>query len=120
MDQTSDEPAEPGYTEDGLPIRDNPISRSSGRAPKSGHPRERSKVEEEGVPATDTEARSPLGVGRSEGRGGEKLSKDKESGRKPAGLTGKAERPAGKATGREHTGVRPSKTDTVNPHGDEN
>lgn len=90
----------------------NPISRSSGgRTPASGPGRESSRQEGQGVSGTDTEATSALGVGRSTARSGEKVVRDegKEAGRREVGSTGKAERSAGRSSGRDSTGVNPHK-----------
>jgi hypothetical protein len=89
-------------------VQQNPISRSSGdNVPPPGPPREPSRAEAEGVPSTDTEARSPLGVGRSTGRRGEEVVRTagKEAGRHEAGTSGKAERPVGKSSRRDATAV---------------
>lgn len=92
------------------PDRANPISRSSGKGGERGPAREISQVERDGVPSTDTDARTPLGVGESFGRRGENIGKQegKEPGRRDAGTTGQAKRPAGESTGRDAT--------TINPH----
>ena len=45
---------------------------------------------------------------------GEELGKQQEPGRKDAGTTGGAKRPAGKSTGRDSTGVNPK--DPVDPN----
>jgi hypothetical protein len=90
------------------PIQENPISRSSGaNVPPPGPGREPSAEEEAGVSSTDTEATSPHGVGESETRRGEDIRKDegKEAGRKEAGRTGKAQRPAGTSGSRDSTSI---------------
>jgi hypothetical protein len=103
-------------------VQQNPISRSSGdNVPPPGPPREPSRAEAEGVPSTDTEARSPLGVGRSTGRRGEKVVRalGKEAGRHEAGTSGRAERPVGKSSSRDTTSVNRHKPDESDPSRDE-
>jgi hypothetical protein len=67
-----------------------------------------SKEEREGVPPTDTTAATPLGVGESTGGRGEELG-GKEAGREDIEPQGDTQRPAGVSTGRDVTGVNPSK-----------
>jgi hypothetical protein len=91
--------------------RQNPISRSSGKRPSTGQRREPSRAEEEGVPSTDTSARSPLDVGRSYGRRGENVvrAEGKEAGRRESGTSAHPERSAGKSSGRDTSSVNPHK-----------
>jgi hypothetical protein len=88
-------------------IQDNPISRSSDVEHESGPGREISEEELDGVSATDMEASSPLGVGESSSRRGEEIGAGAESGRRDAGTTGQAERPAGTSTARDSTTIDP-------------
>jgi hypothetical protein len=70
--------------------------------------REPSKVERRGVPATDTSARTPLGVGTSTSRRGERIAATEgEAGRRGHGVRGKSRRPAGKSAPEHDTGVAP-------------
>ncbi|MER5644644.1 hypothetical protein [Streptosporangium sp. NPDC002524] len=74
-----------------------------------GPPRVISDAERGGVSATDTEARSPLGVGTSENRGAEKTaSRKKERGREKVG-TDERGRPYGVSRPEDATGVSPRK-----------
>ncbi|WP_329084503.1 MULTISPECIES: hypothetical protein [unclassified Streptosporangium] len=74
-----------------------------------GPPRVVSGVERGGVPSTDTEARSPLGVGTSEHRGAEKTaSRKKEAGREKVG-TDERGRPYGVSHPEDVTGISPRK-----------
>lgn len=78
--------------------------------------REPSEAERTGVPATDTQARSPLGVGGSTSRRAERIA-EPEQGRARKGLRGRTRRPYGKvrpdhmteAAPRSHAG-EPSRT----------
>jgi hypothetical protein len=88
-------------------IQDNPISRSSNVEHEAGPGREISEEERDGVPATDMEASSPLGVGESSSRRGEEIGAGAESGRRDAGTTGQAQRPAGTSTERDSTTIDP-------------
>ncbi|WP_344923255.1 hypothetical protein [Streptosporangium oxazolinicum] len=75
-----------------------------------GPPRVVSSAERKGVPATDTEARSPLGVGTSENRGAEKIaSRKKDAGREKVG-TDEAGRPYGVSHPEDVTGISPGKS----------
>ena len=66
-----------------------------------------SDEEREGVSATDTEARSPLGVGPSEQRGAEEIAaREDEEGREKAG-TDERGRPYGVSKPEDSTGVNP-------------
>lgn len=90
------------------PIQENPITRSSGdNVPPPGPGREPSDEEESGVEATDTEAKTPLGVGESTTRRGEDVIKEegKEPGRSDTGAKGKAQRPTGTSDPRDTTAV---------------
>jgi hypothetical protein len=70
--------------------------------------REPSRAERFGVPATDMEARTPLGVGTSSSRRAEHIAqKEPEAGRVPGGLRGKSRRPHGKSAPEHDTGVTP-------------
>ncbi|GAA3422657.1 hypothetical protein GCM10018952_76030 [Streptosporangium vulgare] len=91
--------------------------RSYGRATWPSAPRRKARVrpawcpaaERGGVPATDTKARSPLGVGTSENRGAEKTaSRKKEQGREKVG-TDERGRPYGVSHPEDVTGVSPRK-----------
>ncbi|MEU4407244.1 hypothetical protein AB0F88_22200 [Streptosporangium sp. NPDC023963] len=74
-----------------------------------GPPRVVSGAEREGVPSTDTEARSPLGVGTSENRGAERIaSRRKERGREKVG-TDERGRSYGVSHPEDVTGVSPRK-----------
>jgi hypothetical protein len=71
---------------------------------------------------TDREPETPLGVGESVGRRGEKNAKrEDEAGRDEDGTQGATQRPVGTSTSRDHTGVAPdrseSKTGTNSPGG---
>ncbi|MEU8380886.1 hypothetical protein [Streptosporangium sp. NPDC048865] len=73
-------------------------------------PRVVSDAEREGVPSTDTEARSPLGVGTSENRGAQRIAfRKKERGREKAG-TDERGRPYGVSRPEDVTGVSPRKS----------
>ncbi|MET8052612.1 hypothetical protein ABZU75_33940 [Streptosporangium sp. NPDC005286] len=68
-----------------------------------------SDEEREGVPATDTEARSARGAGAGEQRGAEEIAARKgEKGREKVG-TGKKGRPYGVSHPEDATGVNPRK-----------
>jgi len=70
-----------------------------------------SDEERDGVPATDTEAESPLGVGVSMTRRGEEVQKQEdEPGREHAGTKGASDRPAGVSDTRSSTGVDDQET----------
>ena len=56
----------------------NKAFRAKENAPKPGPGREISPEERDGVPDTDTEARTPLGVGESINRGAEDHARGKE------------------------------------------
>jgi hypothetical protein len=77
-----------------------------------GPGREISDEEREGVPPTDTEATSPLGVGESINRRGEDVIKqeDHEEGREHAGTKGASDRPHGTSGERASTSVDPNET----------
>jgi hypothetical protein len=71
-----------------------------------GPGREISDEEREGVPPTDTEAESPLGVGVSMTRRGEDVAKQEdEPGRGDTGTRGPTDRPAGVSDDRASSGV---------------
>jgi len=65
-----------------------------------------SKAELRGVPATDTEARTPLGVGVSTSRRAEKTARREGAGR-GHGLRGRSGRPHGTSEPEHDTGVAP-------------
>jgi hypothetical protein len=74
-----------------------------------GPGREISDEEREGVPPTDTEATSPLGVGESINRHGEDVAKrEDEEGREHAGTRGPTDRPVGVSDERASTSVDPN------------
>ena len=81
------------------------------RPPPSGPQwpgREASDAERRGVSATDTEARTPLGVGTSTSRRGEKIAtREEETGHRPHGIRGRSGRPYGKSAPEKDTGVAP-------------
>ncbi|MDN3352107.1 hypothetical protein [Actinomadura sp. DC4] len=66
--------------------------------------REPSEAEINGVPATDTEARTPLGVGTSTTRRAEKAAK-----RERDGVHGRTRRPYGTSEPEDDTGVAPQR-----------
>jgi hypothetical protein len=84
-------------------------------AEEAGEPgpgRQVSEEEREGVPATDTEARTPLGVGESMSRRAEEYAKRKsEPGREDLGTKGESDRPVGTSTARDATSVDPQDPD---------
>lgn len=70
--------------------------------------REPSEAERTGVPATDTQARSPLGVGGSTSRRAERIAaSEPEPGRVRKGLRGRSRRPYGKVRPDHMTGGAP-------------
>jgi hypothetical protein len=78
-----------------------------------GPGREISDEEREGVPATDTEAESPLGVGVSMTRRGEDVAKQEdEPGREDTGTRGPTDRPAGVSDDRASTSVDDQDTES--------
>jgi hypothetical protein len=67
-----------------------------------------SDAERRGVPATDTEARTPLGVGTSTSRRAERIAtREEESGRHSHGIRGRSGRPYGRSRPEDDTGVAP-------------
>jgi hypothetical protein len=81
-----------------------------------GPGRESSDEEREGVPATDTEAESPLGVGVSMTRRGEDVAKQEdEPGREHAGTKGPSDRPVGVSDERASTSVDEPDTESGGP-----
>jgi hypothetical protein len=81
-----------------------------------GPGREISDEEREGVPPTDTEAESPLGVGVSMTRRGEDVDKQEdEPGRDDAGTKGPSDRPVGVSDERASTGVDEQETESGGP-----
>ena len=76
-----------------------------------------SDEEREGVPPTDTEATSPLGVGESVNRRGEDVIKQEghEEGREHAGTKGPTDRPHGVSDERASTSVDPNDTESDGP-----
>jgi hypothetical protein len=74
-----------------------------------GPGREISEEEGQGVPATDADAATPLGVGESTTRRGEDIAeREDEVGREHAGTKGESDRPYGKSAPEHSTGVNPS------------
>jgi hypothetical protein len=81
-----------------------------------GPGREISGEEREGVPPTDTEATSPLGVGESINRRGEDVVKQEgEAGREHAGAKGPTDRPHGVSDERDSSSVDPDETTSGGP-----
>ena len=75
-----------------------------------------SDEERDGVPPTDTEAESPLGVGVSITRRGEDVHKQEdEPGRDDTGTKGPADRPTGTSDERAATSVDPDNTESGGP-----
>lgn len=77
-----------------------------------------SEVELKGVPATDTHARTPLGVGTSMTRRGEKIAMtEPEPGRRKKGVRGRSGRPYGTSEPEHDTGVAPQRPiEEESPH----
>lgn len=72
--------------------------------------REPSEAELHGVPSTDTEGRTPLGVGTSTSRRAEKAAqREGEPGRRVEGVRGRSGRPYGRSEPEDDTGVAPRK-----------
>ena len=81
-----------------------------------GPGREISDEEREGVPPTDMDATSPLGVGESINRHGEDVAKQEdEEGRDDTGTKGPSDRPAGVSDTRASTSVDPHDTESDGP-----
>jgi hypothetical protein len=81
-----------------------------------GPGREISDEEREGVPATDMDAESPLGVGVSMTRRGEDVEKQAdEPGREDTGTQGPSDRPVGVSDERASTSVDPNETESGGP-----
>jgi hypothetical protein len=81
-----------------------------------GPGRQISDEEREGVPPTDTEAESPLGVGVSMTRRGEDVDKQEdEPGREDTGTKGPSDRPVGVSDERASTSVDPNETESGGP-----
>ena len=81
-----------------------------------GPGREISDEEREGVPPTDMEAESPLGVGVSMTRRGEDVEKQEdEPGREDTGTKGPSDRPVGVSDERASTSVDPDETESGGP-----
>jgi hypothetical protein len=75
-----------------------------------------SDEEREGVPPTDTEATSPLGVGESINRRGEDVVRQEgEAGREHAGTKGPTDRPHGVSDERDSSSVDPDETQSGGP-----
>ncbi|MBC6461879.1 hypothetical protein [Actinomadura sp. HBU206391] len=73
-----------------------------------GPGRDVSDEEREGVESTDTEARTPLGVGESSTRSAEEIAeKEDEEGRTTEGTKGRSDRPYGTSEPESATGVDP-------------
>jgi hypothetical protein len=82
-----------------------------------GPGREVSDEERRGVPPTDTEAASPLGVGESINRRGEDVArKEGEPGRERTGAKGPSDRPVGVSDERDASAVEPDQTASGGPH----
>jgi hypothetical protein len=82
-----------------------------------GPGREISEEEREGVPPTDMDATSPLGVGESINRRGEDVIKQEgdEQGREHAGTKGATDRPHGVSDERASTSVDSNATESGGP-----
>jgi hypothetical protein len=81
-----------------------------------GPGREISVEEREGVPPTDTEATSPLGVGESINRRGEDVVRQEgKAGREHAGSKGPTDRPHGVSDERDSSSVDPDETQSGGP-----
>ncbi|MFD1939979.1 MULTISPECIES: hypothetical protein [Nonomuraea] len=82
-----------------------------------GPGREPSEEERSGVSSTDTEARSPLGVGESgASRRAEEIAKEEqEAGRETVGVKGESGRPYGTSTAEDSTGVGPQDAQGESP-----
>jgi hypothetical protein len=81
-----------------------------------GPGREISDEEREGVSPTDTEARTPLGVGVSMTRRGEDVDKQEdEPGRQDTGTKGPSDRPVGVSDERASTSVDQQETESGGP-----
>ena len=81
-----------------------------------GPGREISDEEREGVPPTDMDAESPLGVGVSMTRRGEDVDKQEdEPGRDETGTKGASDRPVGTSDERDSTSVDPNETESGGP-----
>ena len=75
-----------------------------------------SDEEREGVPAADTEATSPLGVGESINRRAEDIARrEAEEGREDTGTKGPSDRPVGVSDERASTAVDPDDTASGGP-----
>ncbi len=75
-----------------------------------------SDEERDGVPPTDTEAESPLGVGVSMTRRGEDVQEQEdEPGREHAGTRGASDRPVGVSDERASTGIDEQETRSGGP-----
>jgi hypothetical protein len=75
-----------------------------------------SDEEREGVPPTDMDATSPLGVGESINRRGEDVAREEdEEGREDAGTRGASDRPVGVSDERASTSVDPEDTVSGGP-----
>lgn len=94
--------------------------RAFGRPPKGPQwpGRVPSQAELDGVPATDTHARTPLGVGTSTTRRAERIARtEPEAGRRWKGIRGRSGRPYGKSEPEHDTGVAPPRRITDgSPH----
>ncbi|MCW2902418.1 MAG: hypothetical protein JWO67_4683 [Streptosporangiaceae bacterium] len=88
-----------------------------GPAGERGPGRDISEEEREGVESTDTEARTPLGVGESKRRHAEDIAKGKdEKGRTTEGTKGESDRPYGTSGPESATGVDPQEPVTGGPN----
>jgi hypothetical protein len=78
--------------------------------------REPSREELEGVPSTDTRARSPLGVGVSTTRRAEKITHEEGEERPTIGVRGRARRPYGTSRPEEAGMAPPKPVEAESPH----
>jgi|SRR3954468_13919034 len=77
-----------------------------GPPPGEGPGKDDSETEKSGVPPTDTDAQSPLGVGVSSTTGGEEYAGEGEQ--RDRGTKGESERPFGDRDPDQEAGVAPS------------
>ncbi|MEU9832457.1 hypothetical protein AB0D67_13080 [Streptosporangium sp. NPDC048047] len=76
-----------------------------------GPEREASRAEREGISSTEPAPVGPMGVGVSETRGPEELAaREREQGRREAGVDERTGRPYGASEPEDATGVAPQKT----------
>jgi len=85
--------------------------------PDKGEGREVSEEERAGVPPTDTQAETPLGVGESSTNRAEDYGAEGEAGRTTEGTKGESQRPYGKTDPEEAAGADPKgPIDPESPH----